>query len=308
MAVREARTTAVVVPATRDDLVAALGRATMDTRIIAGGTDLVRSLRVPGDEPDLLISLGGLRGLSYVRLDGATVRVGATTTFTELQHDPVLREHGLCLALAASTIGSAQIRNVGTVGGNIANASPCADSATALVALGASVTTVDGSGRTATRLITEVLLGPYHTSLACDEAIVEFSFPALGPTQRTAFTKIGSRTAVTVARLTCAIVARFQAASGVLEDVRVALGAVGAVAFRVLEVEEALRGRRADAEAAALLAEGCVRAIGRSIPDRPTLPYKQHAAVGLAYDTWNALGLCPPCAPAAHDDRPEEVA
>ena len=92
-----------------------------------------------------------------------------------------MREHALCLSLAAAQVGSAQIRNVGTVGGNIANASPCADSATALTALGAEVTTVDGAGATRTRPIGEILLGPNRTSLAHDEAITGFAFPALGP-------------------------------------------------------------------------------------------------------------------------------
>jgi CO/xanthine dehydrogenase FAD-binding subunit len=195
-------------------------------------------------------------------------------------------------------VGSVQIRNAGTVGGNIANASPCADSATALTALGAEVTTVDGAGVTLTRPIGEVLLGPNRTSLAHDQAIVEFAFPALGPEYRTAFTKIGSRTAVSVARLSAALVVRFEAASGTLADVRLALGAVGGVAFRATQVEALLEGRPADEESAHILADGCVAAICGSIPDRPSLPYKRHAAIGLAYDSWNALALCPPCEPA----------
>jgi CO/xanthine dehydrogenase FAD-binding subunit len=290
--------TDILTPATRDDLVAALSRATPRTRLLAGGTDLVRDIRRPGHEPDLLVDLTGLRGFAGVRLDGGTLRVGALTTFTDLQRDPLLRQHALCLALAAAQVGSVQIRNAGTVGGNIANASPCADSATALTALDAEVTTVDGAGVTLTRPIGEVLLGPNRTSLAHDQAIVEFAFPALGPEYRTAFTKIGSRTAVSVARLSAALVVRFDAASGTLADVRLALGAVGGVAFRATEVEALLEGRPADEESAHILADGCVAAICGSIPDRPSLPYKRHAAIGLAYDSWNALALCPPCEPA----------
>jgi CO/xanthine dehydrogenase FAD-binding subunit len=290
--------TDILTPATRDDLVAALSRATPRTRLLAGGTDLVRDIRRPGHEPDLLVDLTALRGFAGVRLDGGTLRVGALTTFAQLQRDLLVREYALCLALAAAHVGSVQIRNAGTVGGNIANASPCADSATALTALGAKVTTVDGAGVTLTRPIGEVLLGPNRTSLAHDQAIVEFAFPVLGPEYRTAFTKIGSRTAVSVARLSAALVARFDAASGTLADVRLALGAVGGVAFRATEVEALLEGRPADEESAHILADGCVAAISGSIPDRPSLPYKRHAAIGLAYDSWNALALCPPCEPA----------
>jgi len=290
--------THVVTPGGVEELVSALAEATPETRLLAGGTDLVRDIRRPGAAPDVIIDLSALTELSYVRLDGETLRVGALTTFTELQLHPLVREHAPCLGLAAAQVGSAQIRNVGTVGGNVANASPCADGATALTALDAIVATVDGAGDARTRPIAEVLLGPGRTSLAHDEAITEFSFPALGAEHRSAFAKIGSRTAVSVARLSAALVVRFDAAAGTLADVRVALGAVGGTAFRASALEDTLEGRPADEEAARLFALGCVDAVQRSIPGRYSLPYKQHAAVGLAYDAWNALALCPPREPA----------
>jgi CO/xanthine dehydrogenase FAD-binding subunit len=290
--------TDVVTPVSLEELVAALAAATPRTRLLAGGTDLVRELRSPGGEPDLLVDLTGLAELAAVLLDGETLRVGSLCTFTQLQWDPLVREHALCLSLAAAQVGSAQIRNAGTIGGNIANASPCADGATALTALGAEVTTVDGAGATRTRPIGEVLLGPNRTSLAHDEAITGFAFPALGPEHRSAFAKIGSRTAVSVARLSAALVVRFDAPSGTVAGARVALGAVGQVAFRATSLEQALEGRPADEETAAAFAEGCVTAVQESIPGRYSLPYKQHAAVGLAYDAWNMLALSAPCEPA----------
>ena len=290
--------TQVLTPVGLDELVAALAQATPQTRLLAGGTDLVRAVRRPGSEPDLLIDLTGIAELATVRLDGETLRVGALCTFTQLQWDPLVREHALCLSLAAAQVGSAQIRNAGTIGGNIANASPCADGATALTALGAEVTTVDGAGATRTRPIAEVLLGPNRTSLAHDEAITEFSFPALGPEYRSAFAKIGSRTAVSVARLSAALVVRFDAPSGTIAGAQIALGAVGEVAFRAPGLEQALEGRPADEETARVFAEGCVAAVQESIPGRYSLPYKQHAAVGLAYDAWNMLALSAPCEPA----------
>jgi xanthine dehydrogenase FAD-binding subunit len=291
-------TTDVVAPATTDELVAALALATPRTRLLAGGTDLVNDIRRPGRQPDRLIDLSHVPGLSYVRLDGVTLRVGATTTFTELQSDPLVHEHAFCLGRAASQVGSAQIRNVATVGGNIANASPCADGATALVALSADVTTLDGSGRRATRPLRDILVGSGRTALAHDEAIVEFSFPALGAEHRSAFAKIGWRTAVSVARLSMAIVVRLDAAAEALGDVRIGLGAVGETAFRDALLEGLLEGRPADEESARLLAEGCTDAVRRSIPGRYSLPYKERAAMGLAYDAWNALRICPPCEPA----------
>ena len=288
----------VVTPAGMEELVGALARATTRSRLLAGGTDLVRAIRRPGQEPDLLIDLSDLAELSFVRLDGERLRVGATTTFTRLQSDPLVREHAPCLGQAASQVGSVQIRNIATVAGNVANASPCADGATALMALDADVTTIDGAGRGATRPLGEVLLGPGKTSLAYDEAITEFSFTALGAEHRSAFAKIGSRTAVTVARLSMALVVRFDPIPGVLSDVRVSLGAVGETAFRDPEAEQAAEGRPPDEESARLFTDACVAAVQRSIPGRYSLPYKQHAVRGLAYDAWNALALGPPFEPA----------
>ncbi len=290
--------TDVVTPAGIDELVAALKAATPRTRLLAGGTDLVRAIRLPGSEPDVIIDLTGLGQLSYVRLDGGTLHVGATTAFSELQRDPLVREHALCLGLAAAQVGSVQIRNAGTIGGNIANASPCADGATALTALGADVTTIDGAGSIHDPAAGRGPPRPQPDEPRHDEAITEFSFPALGPEHRSAFAKIGSRTAVSVARLSAALVVRFDAAAGTLAEVRVALGAVGGAAFRASGLEQSLAGLPADEETARLFAEGCVAAVQESIPGRYSLPYKQHAAVGLAYDAWNMLALSPPCEPA----------
>jgi xanthine dehydrogenase FAD-binding subunit len=291
-------TTDVVAPATIDELVAALSRATPRTRLLAGGTDLVNDIRRPGRQPDLLVDLSHLPGLSYVRLDGDTLRVGATTTFTDLLSDPLVHEHAFCLERAASHVGSAQIRNVATIGGNIANGSPCADGTTALVALDAGVTTIDGSGRRATRPLRDILVGSGRTALSHDEAIIELTFGALVTEHRSAFAKIGWRTAVSVARLSLAVVVCFDPVAEALSDVHVALGAVGETAFRADALEGLLNGRRADEETARVMADGCADAVRRSIPGRYSLPYKERAAVGLAYDAWNALRICPPCEPA----------
>ena len=230
----------LLMPGGLRELTAALQRATPSSRLLAGGTDLIRSMHRDHWEPDLLIDLSGVRELDFVRLEAGTLRVGALTTFAELQADPLVRRHARCLAEAAAQVGSAQIRNVATVGGNIANASPCADSVTALVALGAEVRTIDGGGRSATRPLEKVLVGSGRTSLAPDEAITEVSFAALGAVQRTTFAKIGSRSTVTVARLSMALVVKYDAGAGTVSEARVGLGAVGEAAFRDARLELSL--------------------------------------------------------------------
>jgi len=287
----------LLAPGGLQELTAALQRATPSSRLLAGGTDLMRSMHQDHWEPDLLIDLSGMRELDFVRLEGDMLRIGALTTFAELQAEPLVRRHARCLAEAAAQVGSAQIRNVATMGGNIANASPCADSVTALVALGAEVRTIDGGGRSFVRPLEQILVGSGRTSLAPGEAITEVGFAALGDDQHATFAKIGSRSTVTVARLSMALVVKHDAGGGALSDVRVALGAVGETAFRDARLEELLEGRPANEESARLFADGCMDAVRRAIPGRYSLPYKQHAALGLAYDAWNALALCERCEP-----------
>jgi CO/xanthine dehydrogenase FAD-binding subunit len=290
--------TELLTPGGLRELTAALRRATPDSRLLAGGTDLIRSMHQDHWEPDLLIDLSGVRELDGVRLERGRLHVGALTTFAELQADPLVRRHARCLAEAAGQVGSAQIRNAATVGGNIANASPCADTVTALVALGADVRTIDGDGRSTTRPLTQVTVGSGRTSLAPDEAITEVGFAALSADCRSAFAKIGSRSTVSVARLSMALVVKYDPGAGTMSGARVALGAVGETAFRDARLEDLLEGRAANAESARLFAGGCREAVRRAIPGRYSLPYKQYAAVGLAFDAWNALGLCDRCEPA----------
>src|SRR5665647_1791252 len=161
----------VLTPGGIQELTAALQRATPSSRLLAGGTDLIRSMHQEHWEPDLLIDLSGVRELDFVRLEAGTLRIGSMTTFAELQADPLVRRHARCLAEAAAQVGSAQLRNVATVGGNIANASPCAD-----------------------------------------------SVAALGADQRTTFAKSGSRSAVTVARLSMALVVKYGAGAGTVSE------------------------------------------------------------------------------------------
>lgn len=287
----------MLMPGGLEELAVALARATPRSRLLAGGTDLVRGMHHQRREPDLLIDLSGVGELDFVRLEDGWLRVGATTTFATLQAHPLVLRHARCLAEAAAQVGSVQIRNVATLGGNIANASPCADGVTALVALDAEVRTMNAGGHFATLPLTAISTGSGRTCLATSEVITEISFPALGDERHSTFAKVGSRTAVSVARLSMALVATLDPGSRTLTGVRVGLGAVAEGAFREARLEEVLEGRRADAESAAVFAAACAGAVRRAIPGRYSLPYKERAVLGLAYDAWNGLAACPPCEP-----------
>jgi xanthine dehydrogenase FAD-binding subunit len=284
----------LLAPRDRNELTAALRRMTPDSRLLAGGTDLVRAMTKEFLRPDLLIYLGGMDEFSGTRLENGVLRIGAMTTFADLQTDPLLRRHARCLADAASSVGSVQIRNAATIGGNVANASPCGDSIPALLALGAEVEIWDAEGATGRRQLLDVVTGAGRNSLRPGEVIVAFVIPRPEDDQRTAFAKIGSRTAVSVARLSMAVVVGYDETLATFTAARVALGAVGETAFRDASLEAALSWRRASATTALAFAEACSAAVCRSIPGRSTLEYKCRAAVGLADDAWRALGFVSP--------------
>jgi CO/xanthine dehydrogenase FAD-binding subunit len=293
--------TEVLTPTDRLGLTRMLQRLTADSRFLAGGTDLVRSMANEHLRPDLILDLSAVRELAGVRLEDGALRVGATATFARLEADQLVRQHARCLYDAASLVGSRQIRNVATVGGNVANASPCGDSIPALLALGAEAEIWDGDGRTVRKPIQDVLAGPGRTTLRSDQMIAAFVCQTLGDGARAAFVKIGCRSTVAVARLSMAVIVDYDPDAGLLSGARVALGAVGSMAFRDELVEAALNNRPAEARTAQRFAEGCIEAVCRSIPGRYSLPYKRLAARALAYDAWNALQVCPSCEPACWD-------
>jgi CO/xanthine dehydrogenase FAD-binding subunit len=278
-------------PGTLPDLIDALGHMTADSRFIAGGTDLVRQMNEGSCAPDLIVDLAGIGELRRVSEEGGRLRVGATATFTEIQVSSSVRRSATCLAEAARQVGSQQIRNIATIGGNVANASPCGDALPALLVLGAEASLIDAGGTTSRRLLEDVLVGAGQTSLRHDEVITHLTFPALHADERSAFVKIGSRSTVSVARLSMAIVVTYDALRTRVSRARIALGAVGETAFRDEVLEQYLEDRPADGVTVAGLARECSAAIGRSIPGRYSLPYKESAARALAYDVWIGLGL-----------------
>lgn len=288
------RATGQLAPRDRSELTEALAAMTPRSRLLAGGTDLVRAMTKDGLRPDLIVDLSGMDELRGVDAADGRVRVGALTTFSRLQQDPLLLPEARCLADAAASVGSVQIRNAATIGGNVANASPCGDSIPALLALEAEAEIWDARGGTELRRVSDVVTGAGRTALQPGQAIAAFVFPALDESWLTAFAKVGSRSTVTVARLSVAVAVQAEPGGRALGAARVALGAVGETAFRDPEVESVLVGGRPDAGTGLRFAEACSAAVCRSIPGRYSLGYKCRAAVGLADDAWRRLGFTSP--------------
>lgn len=230
----------------------ALKSADPSARFIAGGTDLLVQLRKRKLAPAPLISLRGIRELSGVVADDRVVRIGATTPLAELLRHELVRAELRALGHSLWSLASQQIRNVGTVGGNLCNASPAADTAPPLLVLDASVELV-GQGGARTLPLASFLTGPGKTALQAGELLSAVVVPRPSRGAQSAFMRQG-RVAMD---LSLASVAAFVSVVDNRQApvVRLAAGAVGPVPMRLPRAEAALHGRPLDAAALVAAAE-----------------------------------------------------
>jgi CO/xanthine dehydrogenase FAD-binding subunit len=243
---------------------AVLADSTADATVtpIAGGTDvMVRITGEIGEPPTRMVDLSRLRDLRGIAVDGPAVVIGALTTYTEIRHSSVCREHLPALVEAAATIGAAQIQNRGTIGGNVANASPAGDTLPVLLALDAAID-IGGPRGERTVAADDFWVAYRRTALAPDELILRLRIPLAGG-RETRFRKVGTRRAQAISKVVMALSWREGgriAAEARWEDVRLALGSVADRPIRATATEAVLTGasptpETADAAAEALAAE-----------------------------------------------------
>lgn len=238
-----------------DEAVTMLERYGAQARIVAGATDLMLELE-RGQRPgvETLLDISRIPGLEAIWLDEQDiVHLGALATHNDCVASPLLQANALPLVQAAGEVGAPQIRNRATVAGNLITASPANDTITPLMALGAKVKLRSAGGERWVAL-NEFYTGVRRTVMQPDELLTEIAFPALKPTQRGAFIKIGLRRAQAIAVVNAAVVLDFDG-----EQVRRATITLGAVAPTIVfarAAEEFLPGRKLDeatiAEAAKL--------------------------------------------------------
>jgi CO/xanthine dehydrogenase FAD-binding subunit len=274
----------VLQPRSTSALVEALGRTTPQSRLIAGGSDLMLHLRQSAQLPDTLIDLSGVAELQGICINGNRMHIGSMTRFGEIAESSAVLSGAACLAQAAASVGSMQIRNMATIGGNVANASPCADAVPALLVLQADVGILNSNGQTERRALTEVLQAASEDRMPRNEVIVDFSFELLGANLRSAFAKVGARTAVTIAKINAALVVECAGQDQVISRARAAFGSLGAFGFVDPACGDLLVGRHLDLETASLFAQACTDMVDRSIPQRASRPYKRLAIKGIAHD------------------------
>ena len=252
-------------PESVEGAVALLARANGEARVLAGGTDLLVQLRADIVEPELIVDIKRIRETRTVSEEKGGWRVGAAVTGAELKEHAQLKQVWPGVVEAANLIGSTQVQGRATLGGNLCNGSPAADSVPALIAAGA-VATLAGPNGTRDLPVEDVMLGPRKLALQRGEFVVSFLLPPRGPRAADAYLRFIPRTEMDIAVVGAGVSLTIDGA-GTITAARVSLGAVAARVLLVAEAAQAIIGSRLDEAAQERLA-AAARAACRPIDDK----------------------------------------
>lgn len=266
-------------PDSLEGALALLQRYGEDAKVLAGGHSLLPAMRLRLARPRVVVDIGRIPGLSYIRAEGENIAIGALTTHAEIEASALLAERASALAGAARVLGDVQVRNRGTIGGALAHADPAADYPAALLALGGHVV-IAGPGGERTVALDEFFCGPFTTALLPGEILTGVRVPAAMPGTGSAYIKftrrasdygyVGVAASVTLAP------------DGTCRAARVGVTCVGPCAYRAAATEAALVGQRLTEEVIAAAAAHVTR--GVDIADDPYVPaaYRAHLATVVA--------------------------
>jgi len=257
-------------------------------KVLAGGTDLIIALRNEQIKPEAIVDLKNIRELDYIKEERGYIKIGSMTTFTDIDRSELIKSKANVLQESCHEMGSPQIRNWATVGGNIINASPAADSVPALIALDATVKLESVSGVRESK-VQDILQGINKTNLKENEILTEISFKIPSKNTVTGFRKLGRRASLSIARISIACLMEVEENTAKCQNVKIALGAVAKNPFRATRAEEVLKGQ----DLSPKLIDECVEVISEiaveTIGNRPSLPFKRQSIKGISRELLTRL-------------------
>jgi carbon-monoxide dehydrogenase medium subunit len=274
-----------IYPKSVSDALDAMGQAPGSVKVLAGGTDLLLDLQQGRHDPvDTLVDITGIDEMCRLEVREERLFIGAAVPHRTITTSPLIHQHAPALAEASGLIGGPQVRNVATLGGNVAHALPAADGTIALMVLDARAEIATLDERRSDPLAS-LFLGPGQSTLdPRRELLVGFEIPLRQPGQGSAFARVMRPQGVAIAILNCSV--WLQRQDGIIADVRVSLGPSGPTPRRLTSVEDYLRGRplREDhiQQAHCLLLD---EANFRTSRHRATQAYRQDMAGVLITDT-----------------------
>jgi CO/xanthine dehydrogenase FAD-binding subunit len=237
-------------PRTVEEASDLLTRYAGEARIIAGGTDLLLEIK-QGHRPvaKALVDVTCIDELTRLTFDGDRVTIGAGVTHTRIVKTGGLADRATCLVESCGVVGGPQVRNVATIGGNVAHALPAADGTTSLVALDAEAEIIKNEKRMWVPIL-EMFEGPGQSLLdPTRDMLLNVRFKLSGPREATAFKRIMRPQGVALPVLASAAWVRLAEDGETVDDARICIGPIAPVPVRAKSVEDALRGRRFDDDA-----------------------------------------------------------
>ena len=254
-----------------------------EAKLISGGTDIVIELKNKKITPKILIDISKIEELKEIREDENYIILGSGVTFTEIIENPLFSGNLHGLYKACRMVGSPQIRNKGTIGGNIANGSSAADGVPPLIALGATIKMLSIEG---TR---EIPLEDYYIDkLKSNEIIIEVKFKKPSKNQILTFAKLGLRKALAISRLSIASLIGLNE-EGIIESVTIASGALGKYPMKEKEVEEYLINKKIDEKVIEEAITILQNSMDERLKGRSTLPYKRVAVSSILRENLEEL-------------------
>jgi len=268
-------------PISLDKVLDILNKNAGETSVIAGGTDLLINMNQKKVAPNMILDLKKVKELNFIKEENGLVRIGAMSTFAQVAQSKLINDKAKVLAQACNGIGSPQIRNLGTIGGNIINASPAADSVPALIALNAKAILKSKENERVV-VIEDIFEDMFNTIIKENEILTEVFFETPNELTYSNFRKLGRRAALAISRISIAAVMEKTPEGNTLKDVRLSLGAVNKYPFRTREAEELLKGQPICDEKM----EECVEKISEiaavTLGSRASAPFKRESIKGIA--------------------------
>lgn len=258
-----------------EEVIELLGKYNKDGKVISGGTDMLIELRNERISPKALIDISSIKELKKIKEDEDFIEIGAGVSYTQIVEDPLFRDKLYGLNKACRLVGSPQIRNKGTIGGNIAHGSPAADSIPALICLESTVVLENKSGRREVS-VENFFKDKENYGIKADELLLAIRFRNPNENQILSFSKLGLRKALAISRISIATLIEINE-EGKVELAKVSSGSLGRYPMREPEVEKYLLGKHFSEDVLDDSVKVLQEVMDNRLGGRSTLPYKRVA-------------------------------
>ncbi|ADL12005.1 FAD binding domain-containing protein [Acetohalobium arabaticum] len=258
---------------TVDEAISLLQKFNGEAVLLAGGTDVIVEAKEEGVEFERVVDISRTDELRGISLEGDKIHIGAATKFYEIVDSEIVRENAGVLARAANKVGSVQTRNMGTIGGNVGNAAPSADSLPSLLILDAQVVVADPEGEKCVP-VNEIFEGPGETVLNSLQMIKEIIIPCVPENTGMKYIKHMRRKAMDVATVGCAVRVGINPQSKKMTDVYIALGSVAPTPILVEGITDKAQGKKLDQDLAQEIGEFAMNQVSPITDVRSTKEYR----------------------------------